>query len=399
MATNKKETSTGQSQADYEQAKLERQKKLIEQYHKTLLQISTTPLQPKSEKCTFNDIYIRPKITREIKEEKGETEEVEVKTMSEIFTKDGVSQKSIYVLGDAGSGKTSFCKYLVNCWCFAHSEEHEADNEKHGGVNEIEGDSEKRGRDNDEDENHGGSFCKYLANCWCFAHSEEHEADNGNEDGSSKPEGDIQDNSDGLIHSESHNDDSGGILTDFEFDINYELKFNGVKEMKKFDIVFYIPLRQYQNIDTIDEMLQKRYQMKIVNTLPEEESSRVMILLDGLDEWSSENIPEHCIFKEYTIVTTSRPWKFHTLRLSDVEIEQSLNLKGFDLICEREMVNRTVSQLNVRRHANKRARDCMEKLKEESLESLKQVPIMLQHLICLWFDGKLDKTSRCTIYT
>jgi hypothetical protein len=63
------------------------------------------------------------------------------------------------------------------------------------------------------------------------------------------------------------------------------------------------------------------------------------------------------------------------------------------------MVNRTVSQLNVNRHANKQARDCREKLNQKSLGSLKQVPIMLQQLICLWFDGKLDKTSRCAIYT
>ncbi|XP_060569821.1 uncharacterized protein LOC132728207 [Ruditapes philippinarum] len=444
-----------QKQLRYEKDKSEWREKLIEQYQKTLLQVPTTPLQPKSEKCSFNEIYIRPKITREIKGEKGETKEVEVETMSEIFTKNGVPQKSVYVLGDAGSGKTSFCKYLVNCWCLAHSEEHEADNENKDGTGEPDCDGEKHGAGNEnEDGNckpegysdkHGGDSEKHEAG------SEEHGGDNeehekkgsdivneevkgthsgdiGNEEGSKTHEvviekrgekhlggikkngsdsDDIQDNSDGLIHSESHNDDSDEILTGFKFNIydseydskSYELKFNGVKEMKKFDFVFYIPLRQFNQNIGIDEMLLKRYQMKMLNTLLEEESSRVMILLDGLDEWSSENVPEHSIFKEYTIVTTSRPWKFHTLRSSDVEIEQSLNLKGFDFRCEWEMVSRTVSQLNVNRNANKQARDCREKLNQKSLESLKQVPIMLQQLICLWFDGKLDKTSRCAIYT
>ncbi|XP_060595344.1 uncharacterized protein LOC132749548 [Ruditapes philippinarum] len=494
----KVEDSPQQKKFQYEKAKSERRKKLIEHYHKTLLQVPTSPLQPKSEKCSFNEIYIRPKITREIKGEKGETNEVRVKTMSEIFTKEGVPQKSVYVLGDAGSGKTSFCKYLVNCWCLAHSEEHEADNEdgneneegngkpegdsethggdgeKHGAGNENEGgsskpegDSEKHGGD---DEKYGGVNENEDGNSKPEGDSERHEGDgekreagvvNDNEGGTEKQGGDLEehekkgsdivneevkgthsgdigneegskthggvnekggekhvggikknesdsDDSDGdLIHSESDSDDSDTDLTDSEFDSddseydskNYELKFNGVKEMKKFDFVFYIPLRQYQNIDTIDEMLQKRYQMKMLNTLLEEESSRVMILLDGLDEWSSENVPEHSIFKEYTILTTSRPWKFHTLRSNDVEIDQSLKLKGFDFRCEWEMVNRTVSQLNVNRHANKEARDCRKKLKEKSLKSLKQVPIMLQQLICLWFDGKLDKTSRCAIYT
>ncbi|XP_060574243.1 uncharacterized protein LOC132731956 [Ruditapes philippinarum] len=550
MAKIKTETSSGKSQTDYDQAKLEWREKLIEQYQKTLLQVPTTPLQPKSEKCSFNEIYIRPKITREIIREKGETKEVEVKTMSEIFTKDEVPKKSVYVIGDAGSGKTSFCKYLVNCWCLAHSEEHEADNEnedgngkpegnsekhgddskKHGacnenedgsskpegdsekhegdnenqgGVNENESGTEEQGGDNEGHETHGaggvdeiedgkekhrGDFEEHEKRGSDIVNKEvkgAHSGDIENEEGSKTHQGviekrgnekhvgdmkkngsdsdDIQDNNDDLVHSESHNDDSDGdsmpsesniydsddiltgfkfdsdgyvdrlndyifdsddtddIITDFKFDSdgsdgdltdsefdsndseydskNYELKFNGVIEMKKFDFVFYIPLRQYRNIDTIDEMLQKRYQMKMLNTLLEEESSRVIILLDGLDEWSSENVPGHSIFKKYTILTTSRPWKFHTLRSSDVKIEQSLNLKGFDFRCEWEMVNRTVSQLNIKRHSSKEARDCREKLKEESLESLKQVPIMLHQLICLWFDGKLDKTLRCAIYT
>ncbi|XP_060574267.1 uncharacterized protein LOC132731982 [Ruditapes philippinarum] len=651
----KVEDSPQQKQLEFEKAKSEWRKKLIEEYHKILLQVPTTPLQPKREKCSFNEIYIRPKITREIQGEKGEITEKELTSMSEIFTKNGILQKSVYLVGDAGSGKTSFCKYLVNCWCLAHSEEHEADNENENGRGKPEGDSEKHGCDGEKhgagNENEGGSSKPEGDSEKHGGDDEKYVGVNENEDGSSKPEDDsgkhgiddekhesggvndneggtekqggdfeehekkgsdtvneevkgthsgdieneegskthgvviekrgdekhlggikkngsdsddIQDNSDGLIHSKSHNDDSDDILNDsksdnddsdgesmhsksdsddtddilrgskthggvnekggdekqvdgikkngsdsddiqgnsfdlihteshnndsdfhsddsdgdltyFEFDNDdsdddsihsksdiydsddiltgfkfnsdgsgdslndyivkdifdsdadlthsvsdsvdsvtdltefysdvseydskyYELKFNGVKEMKEYDFVFYIPLRQYQKIDTIDEMLQNRYQMKMLNTLLEEESSRVMILLDGLDEWANENVPEHSIFKEYTIVTTSRPWKFHTLRSSDVEIEQSLKLKGFDFRCEREMINRTVSQLNVKRHANKEAGDCRKKLEEESLESLKQVPIMLQQLICLWFDGKLDKTSRCAIYT
>ncbi|XP_060559000.1 uncharacterized protein LOC132719252 isoform X2 [Ruditapes philippinarum] len=502
----KVEDSPQQKQLKYEKAKSEWRKNLIEQYHKTLLQVPTSPLQPKSEKCTFNEIYIRPKITRKIKGEKGETKEVEVETMSEIFTKNGVPQKSVYVLGDAGSGKTSFCKYLVNCWCLAHNEEHGAGNEnedgngktegnsekhggdgkKHGACNEnedgsskLEGDSEKhegddenqggvnenecgteeQGSDNEGNKTHGaggvdefedgkeihrGDFEEHEKMGSDIVNEEVkgiHNADIENEEcskthqcvnekggdekhvGGIKENGsdsdDIQDNN--LIHSESHNEDSDDILNDSESDSddsdtdltdsaidsdaskydskNYELKFNGVKEMKKFDFVFYISLRQYRNIDTIDDMLYKRYQMKMLDTFLEKESSRVIILLDGLDEWSSENVPEHSIFKEYTIVTTSRPWKFHTLTSSDEEMEQSLKLKGFDFRCETEMVDRTVLQLNVSRHANKEPRDCRKKLNEKSLKSLKQVPIMLQQLICLWFDGKLDKTSRCAIYT
>jgi hypothetical protein len=160
---------------------------LIEQYQKSLLQVPATPLQPKSEKCSFNEIYIRPKITREIKGEKGETREVEVETMSEVFTKKGVPQKSVYILGDAGSGKTSFCKYLVNCWCLAHSEEHENGNENEDGSGKPDGDSEKHGGDD-----------------------EKHEAGNENEDGNGKSDGDSEKHGgDGEKHEAGNENEDG----------------------------------------------------------------------------------------------------------------------------------------------------------------------------------------------
>ncbi|XP_060583436.1 uncharacterized protein LOC132739691 [Ruditapes philippinarum] len=314
MAKIKTVTSSGQSQAEYEQTKLEWQKEMIASYCKNLLKVPAMPLLPRGQKCNFSEIYVRPTITREIKGEEGETKEIEFKSMSDIFIKNGVPLKHIYVLGDAGSGKSSFCKYLVNCWCIAHS-----------------------GAQNVEDE------------------------------------------------------------------------FEGVKEMNKFDFMFYISLRHNQDIDSVQDMIKNQYDIDISSPVLKKDSAKVIILLDGLDEWSSERksynqfqtmgLPKQDVKKDYTIVTTSRPWKVHTLGISETEIEQLLNLKGFDLRCESEMVDKTVSQLNSSRHASKDARVCKQKLEEKSLKSLKQVPIMLQQLICLWFDGKIDKTSRCAIYT
>ncbi|XP_060582300.1 uncharacterized protein LOC132738723 [Ruditapes philippinarum] len=314
MAKLKTETSSGQSQADYEQTKLEWQKEMIASYCKNLLKVPAMPLLPRGQKCNFSEIYVRPTITREIKGEKGETKEIKIKSMSDIFIKNGVPLKHIYVLGDAGSGKSSFCKYLVNCWCKAHNDEQ-----------------------------------------------------------------------------------------------NVKDEFDEVKEMKKFDFMFYISLRYNQDIDSVQDMIKNQYDIDISSPNHKKESAKIIILLDGLDEWSSERksynqfqtmgLPKQDVNKDYTIITTSRPWKVHTLGISETEIEQLLNLKEFDLRCEWEMVGRTVSQLNSIRHASKLAWVCKQKLKEKSLKSLKQVPIMLQQLICLWFDGKLDKTSRCAIYT
>ncbi|XP_060587863.1 uncharacterized protein LOC132743363 [Ruditapes philippinarum] len=306
----KVEDSPEQKQLQYEKAKSDCRTQLIEHYHSDILKVSAIPLQPDEENYNFSDVYIRPTITSKIEKNRGESEEKEIKTMSEIFTKNGEPQKFIYVIGDAGSGKSSFCKYLINCWCMAHSDGHNEDDE-----------------------------------------------------------------------------------------------FEGVKEMNKFDFMFYISLRHNIKIRSIQEMLEMRYdKIKNLSKLLENDSEKIIILLDGLDEWSFDSetrnefqagLPERDFTKKYTIVTTSRPWKIHSLRVSNREIHQLLKLKGFDKTHEKEMIKKTITALNESLDPN----ECEQKLKVQSLVDLKQVPIMLQQLICLWCDGKLNKTSRCAIYT
>ncbi|XP_060561469.1 uncharacterized protein LOC132721222 [Ruditapes philippinarum] len=310
MANIKTETSSGQSQAEYDQAKLGCRTQLIEHYRSDVLKVSAIPLQPDEENYNFSDVYIRPTITNKIEKNRGESEENEIQSMSEIFTKNGDPQKFIYVVGDAGSGKSSFCKYLINCWCMAHSDGH-----------------------NDDDE------------------------------------------------------------------------FDGVKEMKKFDFMFYISLRHNIKIRSVKEMLEMRYdKIKNLSKILENDSEKIIILLDGLDEWSFDSetrnefqagLPERDFTKKYTIVTTSRPWKIHSLRVSNREIHQLLKLKGFDETHEKEMIEKTITALNESLDPSV----CEKELGIPSVVGLKQVPIMLQQLICLWCDGKLDKTSRCAIYT
>ncbi|XP_060590570.1 uncharacterized protein LOC132745639 [Ruditapes philippinarum] len=305
-----KEEGVQQKKLEYEKAKSGCRTQLIEHYRSDVLKVSAIPLQPEEEICNFSDVYIRPTITSMIEMSRGQSLQKEIQFMSEIFSKNGDPQKFVYVVGDAGSGKSSFCKYLINCWCMAHSD----------GLNE------------------------------------------GDE-------------------------------------------FEGVKEMKKFDFMFYISLRHNVKNRSIQEMLETRYdKIKILSNLLKNDSEKIIILLDGLDEWSfaSETrnefqggLPERDFTKKYTIVTTSRPWKIHSLRVSNREIHQLLKLKGFDETHEQEMIKKTITALNESLDPS----ECEQKLKVQSLVGLKQVPIMLQQLVCLWCDGKLDKTSRCATYT
>ncbi|XP_060588392.1 uncharacterized protein LOC132743833 isoform X2 [Ruditapes philippinarum] len=53
-----------------------------------------------------------------------ELEKNEIKSMSEIFTKNGDPIKFIYITAETGSGKSTFCKNLFDCRCRAHSGGH-----------------------------------------------------------------------------------------------------------------------------------------------------------------------------------------------------------------------------------------------------------------------------------
>ncbi|XP_060556704.1 uncharacterized protein LOC132717288 isoform X2 [Ruditapes philippinarum] len=102
MAKIKTQTSSDQSQTEYEQTKLVCRTQLMEHYRSDVLKVSAIPLQPDEENYNFSDIYIRPTITNKIEKNRRESEEKEIESMSEIFTKNGEPQKFIYVVGDAG---------------------------------------------------------------------------------------------------------------------------------------------------------------------------------------------------------------------------------------------------------------------------------------------------------
>ncbi|XP_053405440.1 uncharacterized protein LOC123522960 isoform X2 [Mercenaria mercenaria] len=310
MKRLKVDVSSQQEPPDYEQSKLELQTRLIEFYRGDILRMSALPQQQESNLCDFKDVYVRTRMVIESKDDLNNEPKLEdVRSMSDIFAKDGKPMKSIYVLGEAGSGKSCFCKSLVNYWCLAHS------------------------------------------------------------DGQ-----------------------------------NIEDEFSGVREMKKFNFVFLLPLRHYTDKMKIKEMLEEKYEHPALKKLLECESRTCLVVLDGLDEWAppgSKCPPERGALKEYTVLTTSRPWKIATLGISDNEIRQKISLKGFDdETTVKNMIEKTVPILNKIFKKDKDSSDCERALENKSVASLKHTAITLKQLICLWYDDKLHGgTSRCALYT
>lgn len=182
-----------------------------------------------------------------------------------------------------------------------------------------------------------------------------------------------------------------------------------IKVMEKYELMFYIDLRRYGQIVTIKEMLINEYREDIVRTLLEKKSEKVIILLDGLDgffaqgrtfnQFQTIGLPVTEFVKDYTIITTSRPWKVRKLRVPENEIQVLIRLQRFDYRQEKEMIYRTVSVLNKSTDPEQDVIACEQMMDIEYLAGLKRIPMMLLHLICLWFNGKLDRTLRCDFYS
>ncbi|XP_060559002.1 uncharacterized protein LOC132719255 [Ruditapes philippinarum] len=64
--------------------------------------------------------YIRPELSLLVSTSTGNDKKIPVKSLSELFKTKNIENREIYVLADAGLGKTAFSKYLANVWCQAH---------------------------------------------------------------------------------------------------------------------------------------------------------------------------------------------------------------------------------------------------------------------------------------
>ncbi|XP_045196748.2 uncharacterized protein LOC123551701 [Mercenaria mercenaria] len=180
-----------------------------------------------------------------------------------------------------------------------------------------------------------------------------------------------------------------------------------VKEMANYDFLFYISLRHSSDCNNIQTMLEKYFQDPILGKVLEKESDRCLIVLDGLDEWKpdkldssqfqTEGLPKRELCKDYIVITTSRQWKFDALQVRDSEIGQMIKLKGVKENLAGSFIAKTMKSLNDPLEVS--VADFEEDFQKFPFPVLTQMPMFMQTLICLWYEGKLKGTSKCAIYS
>ncbi|XP_053388336.1 uncharacterized protein LOC123541543 isoform X1 [Mercenaria mercenaria] len=310
--SNKEAANDGPDESERKRADF--QERLAKQYGNDVIKVSLVPLKPHRKQENVNDVYIPPWLTVEIKNQYSKQGKDMKISMHEIFRNQEKSAKYVYIIGDAGSGKSMLCKMLVYFWCIAHS------------------------------------------------------------------------------HQECSSDDS---------DI--------VKEMNNFNFLFYISLRHFADCDSIEKMLEKSYRDPALGDILKNESSECLILLDGLDEWKQVNthdsqfltpgLPGRNLHAHYTIVTTSRQWKFDFLQINDSEVDKIIKLHGIDENEIKNVTEKTVKMLNDRFQQSKNAENCTTDIQSRGVSDISHIPLILQQLICLWFDEKLREKSKYAIYS
>ncbi|XP_052796392.1 uncharacterized protein LOC128228885 [Mya arenaria] len=132
-------------------------------------------------------------------------------------------------------------------------------------------------------------------------------------------------------------------------------------------------------------------------------SEYCLLLLDGLDEWKhgsckrDERIPhaETCWMNCTTLITT-RPYKLAELKLTRLKLGNHVKMQGVQ--SPRTLVRRVIQELQ-KDEVNKRPNTCVKTLKKKGLWHFRGIPIVLVHVVWLWFRNKLKANmSQSEVY-
>ncbi|XP_045172384.2 uncharacterized protein LOC123534279 [Mercenaria mercenaria] len=176
----------------------------------------------------------------------------------------------------------------------------------------------------------------------------------------------------------------------------------------QFDFVFLIRLNISKSENHVHDMVKTQlvqdpfYQTSLDHIL-RNESSKCLILMDGLDEWCPDSpglhLPMVDRMKDYVILTTSRPWKLDILKIKPPEMDRHIKLLGLSSRSSELFIDRIVTRLNLIYKQEKKSQSFSAALTASGLDYLSNNPILLQQLLCLWHSGKTFGNSQCDLYS
>ncbi|WAR29439.1 hypothetical protein MAR_003007, partial [Mya arenaria] len=204
----------------------------------------------------------------------------------------------------------------------------------------------------------------------------------------------------------------------FLSETKHEDQFQDESFFKEIEFLFHLALRDNcDNCDLTDmvrdqlisRIYQKDERVAAYSTLNSVLFNKnCVIIADGLDEWTHPNVTncscsdEHKVIPylpptiDATVLITSRPWRMSQQRVKDTKIDSFLEIEGTADI--RLLIQKVLDCLNETVTENKSLLDFVKFVDRMELTRLLSVPIISMLLVCLWFEGMHDSFSLCDIY-
>ncbi|XP_052806426.1 uncharacterized protein LOC128235661 [Mya arenaria] len=380
--------------------------RLVKYYQK---QLNSAPISPllsdKDER--LDKFYVPPKIEEKDHRRLGDDQQHNgspISSYKQIFCNEKGLANTVFVVGEAGMGKSSFSAMCTIKWAAQFS----VSCRDAGGM----------GLDQDREEktslkrpllNKKGLNQRIVMN-WFNPNSLERRK--------YKVRREFQE----LFHSLSDDDRSFVRSHEEEFcellsKPKYDL-FQDEDTLRDIEFMFHIKLRDCCESCELSDMIQDQ----LINIIyrPDEMAAgystmisvlsnrKCVVIADGLDEWSHPTetkcscsledkvIPHLSQTLDATVLITSRPWRLSQNRVKDTKIGKYLEIKG--VASTLLLVQKTLLCLNEKVAEEKICHDFIRFVARRRLVRLLSVPIIVLLLVCLWFEGVHESFSFCDIY-
>ncbi|XP_052803831.1 uncharacterized protein LOC128233967 [Mya arenaria] len=380
--------------------------RLVKYYQK---QLNSAPISPllsdKDER--LDKFYVPPKIEEKDHRRLGDDQQQNgspISSYKQIFCKENGLANTVFVVGEAGMGKSSFSAMCTIKWAAQFSVSCR--------------DAGGRGLDEDRDEktslkrpllNKKGLNQRISTNRFILRSLVIKKYNVQRE---------FQELFDSLSVDDqsfvrSHKEEFCELLSKPKYDL-----FQDEDTLRDIEFMFHIKLRDCCESCELSDMI--RDQLINIIYRPDEMAAgydtmisvlsnrKCVVIVDGLDEWSHPTerkcscsledkvIPHLSQTLDATVLITSRPWRLSQNRVKDTKIGAYLEIKG--VASTPLLVQKTLVCLNGKEADKRLCLDFIRFVARRRLVRLLSVPIIVLLLVCLWFEGVHESFSFCDIY-
>lgn len=299
---------------------------LLEEYKRIHFKVSLSPiyegLNDDVLQVPVEELYTDVTIVRPDKKK-----EIALTSYKEMFHTKGTRNKTIFLKGEAGVGKSTWCMQLVNAWCKAH-----------------------------------GKKIVYKRN------STEATA--------------------------TADKDMIEVMAQFDFLVFVQLRYvEGHTSIK--DLIFASTLERLSNYEeTFKKIIEKC-------------SDKVLIILDGLDEYAASL--DYKGLNQCTVISTTRPWKYDVVcsKNPKLKVDQLLKLKGLNSDGVAELSRKVLRILTRTLREDEtdseetdnfedQASECVDHFQAVGLSESVKIPLILIFMVECWFENEKQLSPSLT---